>query len=261
MHSTCRGRRRGGRCLPRPCAEPSRPSRRRCGEWARRPLKFHCGVVSGAPPVCPAPELDVPRLVLLHDREGRRRQELVGRGVEEHVAAALLGSGTVLHGQSAGALSGPPLYPAAARRPTPPAAARDSSTGHILPVPAAHLVGVVWLVVTAVGAPRARTHLAHHVEAIGEVVGDAVHVGVVLKVFLAVLDEMTSCRTSRRARWLSCRSWARTTSKNSQAGSGRARRGRGLPRPRAARRRWVPHPVGVLPPAPAAAGMPWTGRV
>ena len=64
------------------------------GVVSRHVVCFHCGVVSRAPPVFPAPGLDVPRVVLLfllHDREGRHCQELVGRGVEEHVASADVG--------------------------------------------------------------------------------------------------------------------------------------------------------------------------
>ena len=51
-------------------------------------VRFHGRVVSRSPPV-----LRLPLLVFLHDWEGSCRQELLGRGVEEHIAATDVGQG------------------------------------------------------------------------------------------------------------------------------------------------------------------------
>ena len=185
----CRGRRRRGRCFPRPGAVPSRQNRRRCGVWARRlPMVA----------LCPDRRQSLPRRSLTcpcsssctigKDAAARNCSARASRSTSQPL---MWGKATVWHGQSAGALNRPTTLPK-----------RCSSTSqfvqqllgvfrrggalqpalHILPATPTDVLDVLGVVAPAVGAfapPRARPHLAHHVEAVGEVVGDAVHVGIV----------------------------------------------------------------------------------
>ena len=108
-------------------------------------------------------------VVCLHGRVVPRRCRLASRSMR--------GRATVWHGQSAGALNAPTTLPSRIR-PARLAAVRRTSTGWGVAAGFADLLDV--LSVPAIGSfapPRARPHLAHHVEAVGEVVGDAVYVG------------------------------------------------------------------------------------
>ena len=131
-------------------------------------------------PVLAASELDLPLLVLLHNGEGRCRQELLCGGVEEGVAATDVGQRHRL-ARPVRRFSQRAYHPA---QPLLFDQFLEQLLGvlrlQVLWVASTNVLYVLGVVVPAVGAlAPSWPHLAHHVEAVGEVVGYAVHVGVV----------------------------------------------------------------------------------